>query len=132
MEAIKLCRLDTPIIFIEGRINLSRFVVTGCPAKTSDTVTFPSLHRISLFAFCFNISLNGFASYPSSVGCTKHSVDGFAVVSSFIQKWRLILILNNFSGSSHRLVFSELFYSLAPRPLAARSISHFLLTYLAT
>src|SRR3989440_473614 len=27
MEAIKLCRLDTPIIFIEARINLSRFVV---------------------------------------------------------------------------------------------------------
>src|SRR5438874_10664679 len=25
MEAIKLCRLDTPIIFIEARINLSRF-----------------------------------------------------------------------------------------------------------
>src|SRR5262245_13398140 len=30
------------------------------------------------------------------------------------------------------LVFSELFHSLAPRPLAARSISDFLLTYLAT
>src|SRR5438128_9387131 len=43
MEAIKLCRLDTPIIFIEARINLSRFVVTGCAAKTSATVTFPSL-----------------------------------------------------------------------------------------
>src|SRR5947209_5231413 len=42
MEAIKLCRLDTPIIFIEARINLSRFVVTGCAAKTSATVTFPS------------------------------------------------------------------------------------------
>src|SRR5437879_9294583 len=41
MEAIKLCRLDTPIIFIEARINLSRFVVTGCAAKTSATVTFP-------------------------------------------------------------------------------------------
>src|SRR4051812_17583845 len=34
MEAIKLSRLDTPIIFIEARINLSRFVVTGCAAKT--------------------------------------------------------------------------------------------------
>src|SRR5262245_47067003 len=56
MEAIKLCRLDTPIIFIEARINLSRFVVTGCAAKTSATVTFPSLNLISLFAFCFNIS----------------------------------------------------------------------------
>src|SRR5437879_7884724 len=50
MEAIKLCRLDTPIIFIEARINLSRFVVTGCAAKTSATVTFPSLNLISLFA----------------------------------------------------------------------------------
>src|SRR5687768_15393322 len=39
-----LCRLDTPIIFIEARINLSRFVVTGCAAKTSATVTFPSLN----------------------------------------------------------------------------------------
>src|SRR5690349_4815174 len=58
MEAIKLCRLDTPIIFIEARINLSRFVVTGCAAKTSATVTFPSLNLISLFAFCFNIWLN--------------------------------------------------------------------------
>src|SRR5437868_8021888 len=55
MEAIKLCRLDTPIIFIEARINLSRFVVTGCAAKTSATVTFPSLNLISLFAFCFKI-----------------------------------------------------------------------------
>src|SRR4051794_41662602 len=58
MEAIKLCRLDTPIIFIEARINLIRFVVTGCAAKTSATVTFPSLNLISLFAFCFNIWLN--------------------------------------------------------------------------
>src|SRR5207248_6397714 len=54
--------LDTPIIFIEARINLSRFVVTGCAAKTSATVTFPSLNLISLFAFCFNIWLNGVAS----------------------------------------------------------------------
>src|SRR5690348_17546264 len=52
----------TPIIFIEARINLSRFVVTGCAAKTSATVTFPSLNLISLFAFCFNIWLNGVAS----------------------------------------------------------------------
>src|SRR2546423_9839627 len=59
MEAIKLCRLDTPIILIEARINLSRFVVTGCAAKTSATVTFPRLNLISLFAFCFNIWLNG-------------------------------------------------------------------------
>src|SRR5215218_8650323 len=80
MEAIKLCRLDTPIIFIEARINVSRFVI----------------------------------------------------VSIFIPKLRLILILNSFLGSSDSLVFSELFHSLAPRPLAARSISDFLLTYLAT
>src|SRR5436305_11991419 len=33
-----------------SRINLSRFVVTGCAAKTSATVTFPSLNLISLFA----------------------------------------------------------------------------------
>src|SRR5436189_55888 len=49
----------------------------------------------------------------------------------FIPKLRLILILNSFLGSSDSLVFSELFHSLAPRPLAARSISDFLLTYLA-
>src|SRR5260370_3627001 len=36
------------------------------------------------------------------------------------------------SGSRDSLFFSELFHSLAPRPLAARSISDFLLTYLAT
>src|SRR4051812_3595230 len=64
MEAIKLCRLDTPIIFIEARINLSRFVVTGCAAKTSATVTFPSLNLISLFAFCFNIWLRRDAVKP--------------------------------------------------------------------
>src|SRR5256886_13180021 len=51
MEAIKLCRLDTPIIFIEARINLIRFVVTGCAAKTSATVTFPSLNLLALFVF---------------------------------------------------------------------------------
>src|SRR5262245_8152204 len=67
MEAIKLCRLDTPIIFIEARINLSRFVVTGCAAKTSATVTFPSLNLISLFAFCFNIWLNGVALHFHAV-----------------------------------------------------------------
>src|SRR5690554_4397251 len=44
-------------------------------------------------------------------------------MSIFIPKLRLILILNSFLGSSDSLVFSELFHSLAPRPLAARSIS---------
>src|SRR5699024_6397978 len=65
-------------------------------------------------------------------GWIKHSVDRFVIVSIFIPKLRLILILNSFLGSSDSLVFSELFHSLAPRPLAARSISDFLLTYLAT
>src|SRR2546423_3409797 len=37
-----------------------------------------------------------------------------------IPKLRLILILNSFLGSSDSLVFSELFHSLAPRPLAAK------------
>src|SRR5207248_7285524 len=50
MQAIKLCRLDTPIIFIEARINLSRFVVTGCASNTSATVTFPSLNLIFFFS----------------------------------------------------------------------------------
>src|SRR6185503_20500038 len=95
MEAIKLCRLDTPIIFIEARINLSRFVVTGCAATTSATVTFLSLNVISLFAFCFNIWLNGVASSPSLVSWIKHSVDRFVIVSIFIPKLRLILILNS-------------------------------------
>src|SRR5699024_11478885 len=67
-----------------------------------------------------------------SVSWIKHSVDRFVIVSIFIPKLRLILILNSFLGSSDSLVFSELFHSLAPRPLAARSISDFLLTYLAT
>src|SRR6476659_10794103 len=62
MEAIKLCSLDTPIIFIEARINLSRIVVTGCAANTWASVTFPSLNLISLLAFCVNIWLNGVAS----------------------------------------------------------------------
>src|SRR5439155_1256352 len=53
MEAINLCRLDRPIIFIEARINLSRFVVTGCAYITSDTVAFRSLNLISLFAVFF-------------------------------------------------------------------------------
>src|SRR5204862_3630220 len=57
------------------------------------------------------------------VSWIKHSVDRFVIVSIFIPKLRLILILNSFLGSSDSLVFSELFHSLAPRPLAARSIS---------
>src|SRR3546814_7760656 len=56
----------------------------------------------------------------------KHSVDRFVIVSIFIPKLRLILILNSFLGSSDSLVLSELLHALAPRPLAARSISDFL------
>src|SRR5690625_5331568 len=55
IPAEPLFRSTNLLIFIEARINLSRFVVTGCAAKTSATVTFPSLNLISLFAFCFNI-----------------------------------------------------------------------------
>src|SRR5260221_12973837 len=95
MEGIKLCGLDTVIVFIAASINLSRFVVTGCAAKKSATVTFPSLNLISLFAFWFNIWLNGVASYPCLVSWIKHSVDRFVIVSIFIPKLRLILILNS-------------------------------------
>src|SRR5205823_12521339 len=70
--------------------------------------------------------------FPYTTLFRSHSVDRFVIVSIFIPKLRLILILNSFLGSSDSLVFSELFHSLAPRPLAARSISDFLLTYLAT
>src|SRR5438876_7319817 len=81
-------------------------------------------HTRSVSAFLLNRS--------SDLSWIKHSVDRFVIVSIFIPKLRLILILNSFLGSSDSLVFSELFHSLAPRPLAARSISDFLLTYLAT
>src|SRR5260221_686554 len=118
MEAIKLCRLDTPIIFIEARINLSRFVVIGCAAKTSATVTFPSLSLMSLVAFCFNIWFNGVASYPSLVSWIKHGVDRFVIVSIFTPKLRLILVLNRFLGGSDSLVFSELLDALAIMALA--------------
>src|SRR5690554_3088093 len=67
MEAIKLCRLDTPIIFIEARINLSRFVVTGCAAKTSATNLLKFIDRksgsagmprpISYAVFCSKINM---------------------------------------------------------------------------
>src|SRR5690349_24416425 len=78
----------------------------------------------------YSLSLHD--ALPILVSWIKHSVDRFVIVSIFIPKLRLILILNSFLGSSDSLVFSELFHSLAPRPLAARSISDFLLTYLAT
>src|SRR5699024_11961531 len=109
-----------------------RFAIMVCDAKMSSTVSFLILNLIPLFAFFFNILLNGVASYVSLVSWIKHSVYRFVIVSIFIPKLRLILILNSFLGSSDSLVFSELFHSLAPRPLAARSISDFLLTYLAT
>src|SRR2546421_11719090 len=105
MEAIKLCRLDTPIIFIEARINLSRFVVTGCAVKTSTIVTFPSLNLISLFAFCFNIWVNVVQSQPRLVSWLKQCLDGFVIVRSFITMLRLILILDSFVGSIDSLAF---------------------------
>src|SRR5256885_11522669 len=46
-----------------------------------------------------------------SVSWIKHSVDRFVIVSIFIPKLWLILILNSFLGSSDSLVFSELFHS---------------------
>src|SRR5699024_529436 len=114
MEAIKLCRLDTPIIFIEARINLSRLVVTGCAAKTSATVTFPSLNLISLFAFCFNIWLHGVASQLILLCWIKHCVDSFVIVSIVFPKLLLLLILISLLVSSDSLVFIELFHSFAP------------------
>src|SRR5438309_6479579 len=91
----------------------------------------------SCFFFSFTASSDIYTlslhdALPILVSWIKHSVDRFVIVSIFIPKLRLILILNSFLGSSDSLVFSELFHSLAPRPLAARSISDFLLTYLAT
>src|SRR5687768_18268753 len=77
MEAIKLCRLDTPIIFIEARINLSRFVVTGCAAKTSATVTFPSLNLISLDRKSGSAGMPRPISY--AVFCVKKKVEEGAV-----------------------------------------------------
>src|SRR5947208_3687622 len=59
---------------------------------------------------------------------SSHQIISYAV----FRLKKQILILNSFLGSSDSLVFSELFHSLAPRPLAARSISDFLLPYLAT
>src|SRR5699024_12807388 len=95
-------------------------------------VDFTHLSVSSLFASCFDSWLLCVASEPSLVSWIKHSVDRFVIVSIFIPKLRLILILISFLVSSDSLVFSVLFHSLAPRPLAARSISDFLLTYLAT
>src|SRR5262249_60554295 len=97
-----------------------------------------SLAALLSFFFSYDgrhLDLHSFPTRRSSdllVSWIKHSVDRFVIVSIFIPKLRLILILNSFLGSSDSLVFSELFHSLAPRPLAARSISDFLLTYLAT
>src|SRR6266542_4727409 len=89
MEAIKLCRLDTPIIFIEARLNLSRFVVTGCAATTSATVTFPSLNLISLFAFCFNIWLNGVVFFQAEVGIRDATVTGVQTCALPISSTRI-------------------------------------------
>src|SRR2546430_2119025 len=83
MEALKLCRLDTPIIFIEARIHLSRIFVTGCAANTSVTVTVPSINRISIVAFGFNMWLNGVESEPSLISWIKDLVDRLVIVFFF-------------------------------------------------
>src|SRR5258707_327106 len=115
MEAIKLCRLDTPIIFIEARINLSRFVVTGCAAKTSATVTLHSLNLISLVAFCFNVCLNDLVSYHCLVSFNKHSVDRFVIVSIFMPKLRLMLFLSTCLRHYALCVIHQWFQYLPPR-----------------
>src|SRR5438105_15471653 len=112
MEAIKLCRLDTPIIFIEARINLSRFVVTGCAAKTSATVTFPSLNLISLFEFCFNIWLNGVASQPRLLSSIQQCVHRFVIVLTHNPELRLSLIQISLVGPSDSLEVSRLCHSV--------------------
>ena len=84
MEAIKLSSLDTTIMFIEARLNLSRLVVTGCAAKTSATVTFPSLNLNTIYAKTFNISINGVASKPSWVRCIKQSLERLEILTIII------------------------------------------------
>src|SRR5437868_957253 len=96
MEAIKLCRLDTPIIFIEARINLSRFVVTGCAAKTT--------HAYSIVIGSKHITLNatggGFltASKQFRHGATSKSRSNTASNSTkhkspHLSGWRQIISL---------------------------------------
>src|SRR2546423_10849481 len=101
MEAIKLCRLDTPIIFIEARINLSRFVVTGCAAKTSATVTFPSLNLISLFAFCFNIWLNGVARSEERF---SRNAETDLVCRLLLEKKKSMSLLNYINDSTANVI----------------------------
>src|SRR5262245_35353888 len=50
MEAIKLCRLDTPIIFIEARINLSRFV--PAPVEFIAAVIAYYVHPVNIQTAC--------------------------------------------------------------------------------
>src|SRR5207249_6517423 len=103
----------------ESSLNTYRKLLTQCEKLILFFFSSRRRHTRSVSAFLLNRS-------------SDLSVDRFVIVSIFIPKLRLILILNSFLGSSDSLVFSELFHSLAPRPLAARSISDFLLTYLAT
>src|SRR5262249_14900897 len=93
---------------------------------------FSRLQLVPLFGFCFDILLKGVGAKPRLERWIKSSVGKFVLGGIFHPKLRPILILNSLLASSLSLVFSELFHSLAPRPLAARSISDFLLTYLAT
>src|SRR4051812_49572428 len=73
MEAIKLCRLDTPIIFIEARINLSRFVVTGDRKSGSAGMPRP----ISYAVFCLK-KKNNMMEIPPCADDT-HDVEVHAI-----------------------------------------------------
>src|SRR5699024_11936571 len=68
--------------------------------------------HLSFFVYGFHRNLPSSPTRRSSdlVSWIKHSVDRFVIVSIFIPKLRLILILNSFLGSSDSLVFSELFH----------------------
>src|SRR2546430_906913 len=87
MEAIKLCRLYTTIMFLESRINLNSSVVTGSVAYTPGTVTFPSLTLVSLYAFSLNTCLHGVAANTFAL-ITSAMVKGVARFGSIL--WMLL------------------------------------------
>src|SRR5260370_23329121 len=119
----------TPDILV---FNQAGTKIRGPLGKPSAVGGFPPASPVVVIGIGHVFTSITLASHIPFFGWKKNSVDRFVIVSIFIPKLRLILILNSFLGSSDSLVFSELFHSLAPRPLAARSISDFLLTYLAT
>src|SRR5690242_1713995 len=78
MEAIKLCRLDTPIIFIEARINLSRFVVTGWPPRE---ISMKDVFRSGDSSKKFKIAEGQWYRYaPSYVSPAYHLLEGFPFI----------------------------------------------------